>query len=74
MAREYINDYKFVSDSLTTCPYCGSTNIEGDGADYEWSDASPNEMAEVVGCLDCGRQWRDVFTYSYSLEPIEYAQ
>ena len=74
MAREYIDDFKFVSESLTICPYCGSDNITSDGPDYDWSDGAPKEMSEVVECLDCGKFWRDVFAYVYSLDPVEYAQ
>lgn len=66
MTPNYIDDFKFVSDSLSTCPFCGSTEIEGQGADYEWSDVNPKEMAEPVVCLECGRGWTDVFVYSHS--------
>ena len=71
MARDYIEDGKFVSDSLTTCPYCGSSNIEGNGTDYDWSEYEPREMAEDVTCLDCGKHWKDVFAYTYSLEDLD---
>lgn len=60
------NNNKFVSEHLTRCPYCGSDEIEGEGIDYDWSDANPKEMAEPVRCLDCGQTWTDVFIYSYS--------
>ena len=68
MAVEYIDDTRFVSGTLATCPFCGSSDIEGDGADYDWSEYAPREMSETVKCLECGKRWRDVFEYSYSEE------
>ena len=64
--KNYIDDFNFISESLSTCPYCGSDEIESQGVDYEWSDFNPKEMAEPVRCLECGRHWTDVFVYHHT--------
>jgi hypothetical protein len=39
------------------CPYCKSNNIEGDS--YEMHG---NCVSQPISCLDCERQWEDVYT------------
>ena len=45
---------------FTTCPYCGSTDLEGGSVTVEG-----NEAWQDVGCLDCGADWTDVWQASH---------
>lgn len=38
------------------CPYCQSSDVEGDRHDY-----AGDEVAQNIHCNDCGREWVDVY-------------
>ena len=43
------------------CPFCKSTRIEAGTFDGE-------TQSQAVDCLNCGRQWKDVYTLT-DIEP-----
>lgn len=43
------------------CPSCGSESISGGAFDYELGFVS-----QVVGCAECGAEWRDEYTYTHT--------
>jgi len=38
------------------CPFCKSTNVEGDG-----SETGGGEASQGVTCLECGAHWTDIY-------------
>ncbi len=62
--KEKVTDY--LKSGGVTCPHCGSEGIEGSSFDFE----SPNSLSQEIGCLDCGKEWRDFYTLtSVKLNP-----
>jgi len=41
------------------CPFCGSTNISAEHAEFEWDSGS-----RPVACEDCNKEWVEEFTLS----------
>jgi len=57
-------DQKQKADYLKSpfhCPHCNSRNIEAQPFDAEMS-------CQPVVCLDCGKEWRDIYTLT-DIEP-----
>jgi transposase-like protein len=50
------------------CPYCGSENIEARGDKDVDSDGI--ELRQVINCLDCEKEWQDVYKL-VGIEEIE---
>ena len=46
------------------CPFCGGSDLEGEGYDYD------GDPAQTIECQDCGRSWLDIFTLT-DIEIIE---
>lgn len=40
----------------TRCPFCGSSNLEGHGAEIDGSGASQD-----ISCNSCGEEWTDLY-------------
>jgi transposase-like protein len=49
--------------SSNHCPYCNLDHIVG-------QEFSTDSFTQTIECLDCGRQWLDVYTLT-DVEPIE---
>lgn len=41
------------------CPYCGSTSLTGKSFDTD-----SGSVSQFVTCSECGKSWRDVYTFS----------
>ena len=49
------------------CPYCGSTNLEGEGS----SSANYYDGYEqIINCKKCGKSWKDIYTLT-DVEGVE---
>lgn len=48
------------------CPFCGSSDIEGQGYDYD------DNPAQRIDCQSCDKSWYDIFTLT-DIEIIEDA-
>lgn len=46
------------------CPYCGSDQIEGESFDAEGA-----ETWQTVRCLECDREWVEVYALQHAIEP-----
>ena len=44
------------------CPYCGSTNIEGDSGEFG------ENCSQEVSCVDCEKRWIDLYTLTGIME------
>lgn len=47
--EEYLNN-------PNTCPFCESTDIQGDSIDADYGSAS-----QPISCVSCGKQWNDIY-------------
>lgn len=52
-----MTDADYVTAAGNRCPYCGSPDTEARGN----VQADGREAWEDVWCLECGKEWRDLF-------------
>lgn len=63
--RKPMTTEQYVETGGTRCPFCRSQNCEGEPVEFDAGYA-----LQEVGCNDCGRAWRDVYTLtSYEARP-----
>jgi len=53
---------KYIKDGGGTCPYCGSSTLDGDSGEFG------ENCSQEVSCVDCGRQWIDLYTLTGIME------
>lgn len=53
---------KYLKQGGVNCPYCGSSNIEGDSFDVD-----AGNVYQDIRCLECDKEWCD----EYSLTGIQ---
>jgi len=54
---------QYLSNNGAMCPFCQSDNIEGDTLQ------SDGDVWQNVRCLDCGREWQDIYTLTAIDQP-----
>lgn len=47
---------EYVAERGTCCPFCRSTDLEGQEVEIAAGTAH-----QQVGCLDCGEEWADTY-------------
>lgn len=67
MSKKPLTDAQYVKKGGNCCPFCRSTNIEGDGVDVKEGGSS-----QEVTCQNCNASWYDEYNltgYSVINEP-----
>jgi len=55
---------EYISAGGTNCPYCGSTDIDGNGVDFDDNE----EATEEVECNQCKKRWIDTYELTGFME------
>lgn len=45
----------------STCPYCGSSEINGEGIEQGVVGGDSPDAVETIECDDCGAEWQDLY-------------
>ena len=53
----------YLAQGGVNCPFCGSSEIEGEGFDYEGE-----HIFQDIYCIDCRKEWTDIFSLT-DMEP-----
>lgn len=64
-SKEPMTSEEYARQGGPACPYCRSKNIEGHQHDY-----SAEYVYQNIVCLDCGKEWTDVYKL-IGYEPVE---
>lgn len=51
-----MTDKEYVQTGGVRCPYCRSTNVEGQSIDVDAGEAT-----QEMGCNDCNAEWVDCY-------------